>query len=76
MLQALEVEPTDPIDTARRFAAAIGASNVGPDEGLSAYARKTYDSDRNARWLVERFEQLRFLEENPGRQARVALAQG
>ena len=76
MLQALEVEPTDPINTARRFAAAIGASNVGPDEGLSAYARRAYDSDRNARWLVERFEQLRFLEGNPGRQARVALAQG
>lgn len=76
MLNALKVEPADPTSTARRFEAAIEACNVGPDERLSAYARKTYDSDRNARWLVKRFDELRFMEKNQGRQARVALAQG
>lgn len=76
MLHALEVEPADPIGTARRFAAAIEESNVGPDERLSAYARTTYDSDRNARWLVERFEEFRLSGEDRGREAKVALAGG
>jgi alpha-maltose-1-phosphate synthase len=53
LLNAVEVDPSDPRKTAGRFADAIAESALGSNRKLAAYARAAYDWDANAR-LVEK----------------------
>jgi glycosyltransferase involved in cell wall biosynthesis len=59
LLQALEVDPSDPVSTATRFAAAIADAAPGPDAALAAYAGAAYDWDINAEWLEDQLCELR-----------------
>jgi alpha-maltose-1-phosphate synthase len=57
-LHVVDVDPSDPVSTARRFAEAIADSAAGPDDQLAAYAHDKYSWDANARWIEEEFLSL------------------
>lgn len=57
-IHAIEVDPTNAVSTAERFAKAIEEARRGPDEGASAYALSAYSWDTNAQWLIDRFKEL------------------
>lgn len=59
LLHAIQVEPSDPVATARLLAKAIKSAALGPNSHLADYARENYDWDANAAWLERTFECLR-----------------
>ena len=66
LLYALEVNPSDPVGTARRLGVAIANAAPGPDPRLAAHARAAYDWDDNARWIDEQLSNLRNESAVPG----------
>ena len=66
LLSALDVDPSDPVGTARRFAIAIAEAPDAPDGRLAAHARIAYDWDANAAWIDNRLRELALGQQTGG----------